>query len=216
MAFQDVLKGVKRVWASPFTYRSFSWRQTVISDPNLVFPSIVVLESVPSEKSGVLITADVDTGDSTKMTIATAEGVGGTVDGSPAETLLYSANETILLNQFKSTTRRMLILEGKGGSRMVPATGAERVLTEKELSALVASAEKIKREFTPEKGTGGDLLPWDIEYGFRGGKLYLFQTRPFVGNSDLRNLPALAALDKGVREKEGQPFSLDEKVKWQP
>ena len=99
---------------------------------------------------------------------------------------------------------------------MVPATGAERVLTEKELSALVASAEKIKREFTPEKGTGGDLLPWDIEYGFRGGKLYLFQTRPFVGNSDLRNLPALAALDKGVREKEGQPFSLDEKVKWQP
>ena len=140
MDFADVLKGVKRVWASPFTYRSFSWRQTVISDPNLVFPSIVVLESVPSEKSGVLITADVDTGDSTKMTIATAEGVGGTVDGSPAETLLYSPDETLLLNQFKSTTRRMLILEGKGGSQMVPATGAERVLTEKELSALVASA----------------------------------------------------------------------------
>ena len=99
---------------------------------------------------------------------------------------------------------------------MVPTTGAARVLTEKELSALVAAAEKIKREFTPEKGTGGDLLPWDIEYGFKGGKLYLFQTRPFVGNSDLRNLPALAALDKGVKEKEGQPFSLDEKVKWQP
>ena len=90
MTFNDVLEGVKEVWASPFTYRSFSWRQTVISDPNLVFPSIVVLESVPSEKSGVLITADVDTGDTTKMTIATAEGVGGTVDGSPAETLLYS------------------------------------------------------------------------------------------------------------------------------
>ena len=216
MTFKDVLKGVKRVWASPFTYRSFSWRQTVISDPNLVFPSIVVLESVPSEKSGVLITADVDTGDGTKMTIATAEGVGGTVDGSPAETLLYSPEETILLNQFKSPTRRMLILEGKGGSQMVPATGNEWVLTEQELSALVAAAEKIKREFTPEKGASGDLLPWDIEYGFKGGKLYLFQTRPFVGNSDLRNLPALAALDKGVKEKKGQSFSLEEKIKWRP
>ena len=216
MTFQDVLKGVKAVWASPFTYRSFSWRQTVISDPNLVFPSIVVLESVPSDKSGVLITADVDTGDTTKMTIATAEGVGGTVDGSPAETLLYSPEETILLNQFKSPTRRMLILEGKGGSQMVPATGSERVLTEQELSALVAAAEKIKKAFSPEKGANGDPLPWDIEYGFKGGKLYLFQTRPFVGNSDLRNLPALAALDKGVKEKEGQPFSLDEKVKWEP
>ncbi len=182
MTFNDVLEGVKEVWASPFTYRSFSWRQTVISDPNLVFPSIVVLESVPSEKSGVLITADVDTGDTTKMTIATAEGVGGTVDGSPAETLLYSPRETVLLNQFKSSTRRMLILEGKGGSRMVPSTGSERVLTELELSALVVAAEKIKKEFTPEKGTSGDPLPWDIEYGFVGGKLYLFQTRPFVGN----------------------------------
>jgi len=98
MTFVDVLEGIKAVWASPFTYRSFSWRQTVISDPNLVFPSIVVLESVPSEKSGVLITADVNTGDPTRMTIATAEGVGGTVDGSPAETLLYSRDETILLN----------------------------------------------------------------------------------------------------------------------
>ncbi len=216
MTFADVLEGVKKVWASPFTYRSFSWRQTVISDPNLVFPSIVVLESVPSEKSGVLITADVDSGDPSKMTIATAEGVGGTVDGSPAETLLYSRDETVLLNQFKSPTRRMLVLEGKGGSRTVPATGSEKVLTDNELQALVTAAGKISREFSPEKGVDGRPLPWDIEYGFAKGKLYLFQTRPFVGNSDLRNLPALAALDKGVKEKEGQPFSLEEKVKWQP
>jgi len=216
MTFPDVLEGIKEVWASPFTYRSFSWRQTVISDPNLVFPSIVVLESVPSEKSGVLITADVDTGDPTRMTIATAEGVGGTVDGSPAETLLYSKTETLLLNQFKSPIRRMLILEGKGGSQMVPATGAERVLTDDELKALVAAAEKIGREFAPEAGVDGSPLPWDIEYGFVNGRLFLFQTRPFVGNSDLRNLPALAALDKGMKEKERQPFSLEEKVKWQP
>jgi len=216
MTFPDVLRGIKEVWASPFTYRSFSWRQTVINDPNLVFPSIVVLESVPSEKSGVLITADVDTGDPTRMTIATAEGVGGTVDGSPAETLLYSKDKTILLNQFKSPTRRMLILEGKGGSRMVSSTGAERVLTDDELRALVAAAEKISREFVPEAGVDGKPLPWDIEYGFVNGKLFLFQTRPFVGNSDVRNLPALTALDKGMKENERRPFSLEDRVVWQP
>ena len=181
-----------------------------------MFPSIVVLESVPSEKSGVLITADVDNGDPTRMTIATAEGVGGTVDGSPAETLLYHKDETILLNQFKSPTRRMLVLEGKGGSQMVPSTGSESVLTDDELKALVAAAEKIEKDFTPEKGIDGGPLPWDIEYGFVNGKLFLFQTRPFVGNSDLRNLPAVAALDKGMKEKEGERFSLEEKVKWQP
>jgi hypothetical protein len=150
------------------------------------------------------------------MTIATAEGVGGTVDGSPAETLLYSRDETVLLNQFKSPTRRMLILEGKGGSQMVPATGAERVLIDDELKAVVAAAEKITEKFIAEKGVEGRPLPWDIEYGFVDGKFFLFQARPFVGNSDLRNLPALSALDKGMREKEGQAFSLEERVRWQP
>ncbi len=170
--------------------------------------------SVSSEKSGVLITADVDTGDQSKMTIATAEGVGGTVDGSPAETLLYSRGRALLLAQFKSPTRRMLILTGRGGSQMVPSTGSEKVLTDQELNALVSAAEKIKQSFDPEKNSGGDTLPWDIEYGFAKGRLYLFQTRAFAGNSDIRNLPALAALDKGIGEKQGQPFSLEEKIKW--
>jgi phosphoenolpyruvate synthase/pyruvate phosphate dikinase len=216
MSFNEILEGIKRVWASPFTYRSFSWRQSIISDPNLVFPSIVILESVPSDKSGVLITADVDTGDPSKMTIATAEGVGGTVDGSPAETLLYSDGRAILMAQFKSPTRRMLIMTGKGGTKMVPSTGSESVLEKSELDSLIKAAKKIKEDFAPEKGLDGRPLPWDIEYGFSSGKLFLFQTRPFVGNSDLRNLPALAELDKGIKEKQKEPFSLDEMIRWHP
>jgi phosphoenolpyruvate synthase/pyruvate phosphate dikinase len=215
MTFSDILEGIKKVWASPFKYRSFSWRQSVISDPNLVFPSILVLESVPSEKSGVLITADVDTGDQSIMTIATAEGVGGTVDGSPAETLLVGKKRTVLLSQYKSPSRRMLVLTGRGGVKMVPSTGSETVLTPKELKTLVAAAHKIRKKFKPEKGNDGRALPWDIEYGFVQSHLYLFQTRPFVGNSDLRNLPALTALDKGIKEKQNEPFSLEETVTWQ-
>jgi phosphoenolpyruvate synthase/pyruvate phosphate dikinase len=215
MMFSDVLEGIKKVWASPFTYRSFSWRQSVISDPNLVFPSIVVLESVPSEKSGVLITADVDTGDSSCMTIATAEGVGGTVDGSPAETLLYRPDKVVLLCQYKAPKRRMLVTTGRGGSRMVPSTDSEYVLTQEELERLVTAAQRINEVFVPEKGAQGEPLPWDIEYGFVKGHLYLFQTRPFVGNSDLRNLPALAALDQEFKDRESEPFPLEEAVKWE-
>ena len=216
MTFDDVLEGIRKVWASPFSYRSFSWRQSVISDPALVFPSLVILESVPSEKSGVLITADITTGDPTKMTIATAEGVGGTVDGSQAETLLYHNGKSELLAQFKSPFRRMLILEGKGGSQMVPSTGSEIVLQESELSELIKAAEKIRSDFEPEHGFEGKPLPWDIEYGFVGGHLYLFQTRPFVGNSDMQNLPALAALDSDVKRLWNQPFSVEETLKWHP
>ena len=89
-ALDDVFSGLKEVWASPFTYRSFSWRQALIDEPLWVLPSVVILESIPTEKSGVLVTIDVDRGDTDSMLIATSEGVGGAVDGSPAETLVHS------------------------------------------------------------------------------------------------------------------------------
>ena len=98
---------------------------------------------------------------------------------------------------------------------MVPSSGAEYVLSREELGRLVAAAKKIQEIFEPERGPEGEPLPWDIEYGFVKGHLYLFQTRPFVGNSDLRNLPALAALDQGFKDKEKEPFAFEETVKWQ-
>lgn len=216
MTFPDVLDGIKKVWASPFTYRSFSWRQAVINDPSLVFPSLVVLESVASEKSGVLITADAATGEPGMMTIATAEGVGGTVDGSQAETLVVKNGRAEMLAQYKSPLRRMLLMTGKGGSQMVPSTGSEEVLSETELDALVSAAAEVEKNFEPETDFEGRPLPWDIEYGFVGGKLYLFQARPFAGNSDMRNLPALSALDKQILARLSSPFDAEMRVIWRP
>jgi len=214
--FPQILEGIKEVWASPFSYRSFSWRQSIISDPHLVFPSIVVLESVSSHKSGVLITADVETGNQSCMTIATAEGVGGTVDGSPAETLLCGDRDDkmILLAQFKAPHCRILTHTGHGGVQKIDSSGAEYVLTDRERHDLIHAANKIKSTFRPEKSASHQILPWDIEYGFVNGHLYLFQVRPFVGNDDMKNLPALTALDKGLKEREAEIFSMEEKIQW--
>ena len=41
----------------------------------------------------------------------------------------------------------------------------------------------------------GRPRPWDIEFGFADGKLWLFQCRPFLGNDQLKNVPALAPLE---------------------
>ena len=54
-------------------------------------------------------------------------------------------------------------------------------------------------------------MPWDVEYGFADGHLWLFQTRPFVGNEELKNMPALAALD-GEQPGGSEVISLEEKV----
>ena len=200
-SLDDIYAGLKEVWASPFTFRSFSWRQTIIDQPLWVLPSVVILESIPSEKSGVLVTADIDTGESGKMLIATSEGVGGAVDGTPAETLLWSPDGVELQRVFRSPWRKLL--KRGGGSRVVPSTGKDHVLEPKELAALVAAAKKIEKQLDPAIDANGKPRAWDIEYGFAKGKLWLFQVRPFIGNEDLKNIPALATLDSGSKQVGG-------------
>ncbi|MGI9481042.1 MAG: PEP/pyruvate-binding domain-containing protein [Hyphomicrobiales bacterium] len=209
-SLDDVFEGLKRVWASPFTYRSFSWRQTLIDKPMWVLPSVVILQSVSSEKSGVAITADLEHGDPEKVLIATSEGVGGAVDGTPAETILWSNQGVELITMFKSPQRRLL--KPDGGSEIVPATGSEFVLNDKELSQLVQASQKIRQTFPAAKDSSGNARPWDIEFGFAEGKLWLFQSRPFIGNDELSNVPALAALDDQTAKPTGT-LSLEEMVK---
>jgi hypothetical protein len=208
-SLDEVFDGIKQVWASPFTYRSFSWRQTLIDEPLWVLPSVVILESVPSEKSGVLVTADVHTGDPSRMLVATSEGVGGAVDGTPAETLLWSPDGVELLTMFKSPWRRLLKVDG--GSELLASTRSEYVLTDEELDELIRTAQVIRDRLEPSRDSSGRARPWDIEYGFTEGKLWLFQTRPFIGNEQLRNVPALATYE--MSSKSGpKRLSLEEKI----
>ncbi len=209
-SLDDVYAALKEVWASPFTYRSFSWRQTLIDEPLWVLPSVVILESVPTEKSGVLVTADLDGVDQKKMLIATSEGVGGAVDGTPAETIVWSPEGVELVTMFKSPYRRLLLPEG--GSKIQPSTGSETVLSDAEVKELVGTAARIRDDFEPSVDSAGNPRPWDIEFGFADGKLWLFQTRPFIGNQSLANVPALAAYEV-KKSKAGQRVRLDDVVR---
>jgi phosphoenolpyruvate synthase/pyruvate phosphate dikinase len=192
-SLDEIYAGLKKVWASPFSYRSFSWRQTLIDQPLWVLPSVVLLESVPATKSGVLVTADLDGTSQGRMLIATSEGVGGAVDGTPAETIVWSDSFTELITMFKSPYRRLI--EASGGVQVVASTASETVLSDAEVRELAAAGARIQREFEASTDSRGRPRPWDVEFGFADGKLWLFQTRPFIGNDSLANVPALASYD---------------------
>jgi hypothetical protein len=207
----DIYSGLREVWASPFEFRSFSWRQTLIDDPIWVLSSVVILESVANDKSGVLVTADINNGDPHGMTVATSEGPSGAVDGTSAETLLWSPDRVELVTMFKSPWKNQLL--ATGGSTIVPSSGKEFVLEADELKQIVGAGQTITAQFTPVKDPSGKPRPWDIEFGFKGGKLWLFQCRPFLGNDELKNIPALAPLEANVGDKDAEQVSLGDVVR---
>lgn len=168
---------IARVWASPFTPRALAWREQVLDDPEEVYVSVVLMRSVPSEKSGVLVTTNLAGGD-TGYTVATSWGVGGAVDNESAETqLLWPDGRHRLLGEAKAPWQRRL--RASGGVEWLPAPSGP-VLTTDERAQLVTLVEELDRRREPERDPDGRPLPWDIEFGFVGGELQLFQIRPLV------------------------------------
>ena len=87
VGFDNVVKAISEVWASPYTPRAWAWRQSHMKGPEHVYPAVLLLKTVPSDISGVMITQDVDTGDQGVLSVAVNEGVGGAVEGQAAESV---------------------------------------------------------------------------------------------------------------------------------
>ena len=92
VGFDNIVKGITEVWASPYTARAWAWRQSHMSGPEHVYPAVMLMRTVPSDVSGVMVTQDVDSGDRNVLSVAVNEGVGGAVDGQAAESVRIDRN----------------------------------------------------------------------------------------------------------------------------
>lgn len=175
-----ILQGIKDVWASPYTERSFKWRQKYLLNPENVFPSILVIPSVDVDYSGVLITKGISNGNDDDLTVAFSRGAGGAVDGQSAETYLIK-NEGGF--QFLAPAREQFYnsLPTTGGMAKKSAKFNEFVLNTQNINEIRTLANTIRK--TMPKETGSDYEgAYDVELGFKDNKLWLFQIRPFVEN----------------------------------
>jgi hypothetical protein len=177
-----ILQGIRDVWASAYTERSFKWRQRYLLNPENVFPSILIIPSVDVDCSGVLITKGIPTNDPRDLTIAFSRGAGGAVDGQAAESyLVHHQGENRLLSPAREPSYRRL--PTSGGSTMMWATFEERILSPENLKALRLMAGQVQERISGAAGVESDG-PWDVELGFKDDKIWLFQIRPFVENKN--------------------------------
>ena len=206
--FDEVLEALRAVWASPFTERAFGWRQDLMDQPEHVYVSVLLHQSVHNEKSGVLVTADIDSGDTHFLTVATSPGVSGSVDSEAAETLRVNLDSGAAQLLASGTARLRRELPVEGGARMVPSLAPEAVLQPDEIAQLVAFARALPTHYPELHDGDGATAPADIEFGFVAGRLRLFQIRPFLQNRMALRQQYLAGLDEGLRRNAGLPVDL--------
>jgi hypothetical protein len=179
---EKILQGIKDVWASPYTERSYKWRQRYLLNPENVYPSILVIPSVNVDYSGVVITKGISNDDPADITVAFSRGVGGAVDGQSAESYLLRMNgENRLLSPAREPKYRTIPETGGTGSEFTPFD--RPILKTKNIEQLrTLSADCRERlPHTPGVESAG---PFDIELGFLNDALWLFQVRPFVENKN--------------------------------
>ncbi len=194
---EKILQAIRDVWASPFTERSYKWRQKFLLNPENVYPSILIIPTVDVEKSGVMITTGVTSGNPEDVTIAFNRGAGGAVEGQAAESYLLRIDGT---NQLLSPSRETLstTLPATGGTAKAIMPLNKPVLDNNELNMLRAFAGEIKKNLpgTPGIESKG---PFDVELGFKDGQIWLFQVRPFVENKNARSSEYLQKMDPKIK-----------------
>ena len=196
IGYKNITQSLKDVWASPFEERAWDWRSRILTSSAKVYPSVLLLRSVPSDKSGVIATVNLETGED-DITVNVSEGVSAVVDGGIAESLLLRSDGTVrLLEQARGTYRKAL--KAGGDFENVPVIGGDYLLQPDEIRQLRAMVAEVKKRYPPAYTARGDLLPWDIEFGFVKGQLRLFQIRPLARYQEQRTLAALSSLDKGA------------------
>lgn len=205
-----LMDGIRRVWASPFTARAFAWRQSLMSDPEHVYTSILLLESTASEKSGVLVTRNIDTGSPGELSVAVNEGIGGAVDGQAAENLRIDRHTGAVRVLATATAPTRRVPNPAGGLLEVPASGSDAVLQPDEIRQLIDFAASLPERFPPIVDDEGEPAAADVEFGFVDGALRLFQLRPFLESRYATGAAHLAAMDEGLADTRSVRVALDQ------
>jgi phosphoenolpyruvate synthase/pyruvate phosphate dikinase len=209
VGFENVLKAIQRVWASPFTERAYQWRQAYMDDPENVYASVLLLKSVPADKSGVMVTVDVTNGQAGWLTIAANEGVGGAVSGQTAEELrVHTTSGRVRLIAQASEPRKRILLK-TGGMAKIAAGGGQAVLSAADIELLIKFAQSVPQRFPKLLGADGQPVPADIEFGFYRNELVLFQIRPFLDSIQARQNLFLNRLDQDLKKNQGRMVDLE-------
>lgn len=208
VGFEALLKAIKTVWTGPFTNKAFGWRQSMMEQPAQLYVSVLLQRSVAVERSGVLITADVETRQPGLRTVIAQQGV-STGDERGREALLINPRSGSMELLKSATATHRAVLSLAGGLRYLPVRYQEAVLSRQQLKELLDLADVIHQRIPGLLDQQQRQLAADISFGFVGDRLYIFRVRPYTTSNAVDESAYLNALDEGLRQRQEQPVQLN-------
>jgi len=189
---EDLMKYVRKCWASLFGARAIFYREENNFDHSKVYIAVVVQEMVDAEKAGVMFTVHPSTGEE-KILIEGAWGLGeGVVSGTvtPDTYWLDKATGEILEQQISEKKTMFQKKSENGQTVQVPVPDDlknKQVLDAEELAQLAELGKNIQEHYQ---------FPQDTEWAIENDKIFMLQSRPVT------TLDMTAAEGEAVHEGE--------------
>ena len=188
----SLIEHIKLCFASLFTARAISYRQSRNFSHFDVGLSVCIQKMVRSDKasSGVMFTIDTESGFEDVVLVTSSWGLGENVVGglvNPDEfyvykTKLLEGKDAIIKRKLGSKLKKMIYAHGKSDSSTVnvdtpPSKRAIFSINDNEVKELARQAILIEEHYSKEAGR---YQPMDIEWAKDGidNRLYIVQARP--------------------------------------
>ena len=194
----DLLARIVECWASLYGKRVMSYRAAtkLTEEPTL---AVVVQQMIPSERSGIMFTADPSNGDRGRLVIEAVFGLGEAIVSGMVEPDTYLVpKEPLRVSSVRVGHQSAKIVGGANGSDETVALTAEegslRVLTDEEILEIARLGIAVELHYGQ---------PQDIEWARAAGTTWLVQSRPIT---TLTDAPAAAGkiLVRGLAASTGR------------
>jgi pyruvate,water dikinase len=169
---EAVLGAVKRCWLSLFSERAISYRMRKGVAPGCAQMAVIVQQLIDADAAGVMFTTDPAGGDSDCILIEAAFGLGeAVVQGKVTPDRIVVSRSGLRVVRRDTGLKGLQIVAGKEGvcEQQLAAEKAGAPVLDDETAARLAGLG-----LEAERLLGG---PLDIEWGVRGGEIWLLQAR---------------------------------------
>ncbi|MER5644042.1 rifamycin-inactivating phosphotransferase [Streptosporangium sp. NPDC002524] len=170
----EILRHVRRCWASLFTERAVTYRSHNGFDHRKVRMAVVVQRMVFPEAAGILFTADPVTSNRRIATVEAGWGLGEALVSGLVAGDVYTVRDDQVLTTAVATKPRSVQAAPGGGTRDAPVEPGRQTrpaLTDAQVVRLVRLGRRVEAHFG---------RPQDIEWCLAGDDFHIVQSRPIT------------------------------------